>query len=253
MPDSTENRMEHPLQAAILVGGKGTRLRSVVSDRPKPMAEVAGKPFLEWILIGLRDRDVSRIVLCSGYMPEFIENHFGDGIALDLDISYSVDPYPLGTGGAVRFALGHLSSSRILVLNGDSYCDFDIERLTNTHEKAKAVATIWTTQVEDSSRFGSIDVSENGEVLAFHEKQASHGSGIVNAGVYLVERDMVSEIPEGRAVSLETDVFPELVGRGLYAVRGDSPFLDIGTPESFSMAEDFLSLSNKRETVNIDH
>jgi NDP-sugar pyrophosphorylase family protein len=252
MPDSAENRMEHPLQAAILVGGKGTRLRSVVSDRPKPMAEVAGKPFLEWILIGLRDRGISRIVLCSGYMPEFIENHFGDGSRLELDISYSVDPYPLGTGGAVRFALGHLSSSRILVLNGDSYCDFDIEHLINTHEESKAVATIWTTQVEDSSRFGSIDVSQNGGVLAFHEKQASRGSGIVNAGVYLVARDVISEIPEGRAVSLETEVFPELVGCGLFAANGDYPFLDIGTPESFAIAEDFLSRSNQRESANID-
>ena len=252
MPEFNEKQVREPLEAAILVGGKGTRLKSVVSDRPKPMAEVAGKPFLEWILIGLRDRGVSRIVLCSGYMPDVIEGYFGDGRVLNLELSYSVDPYPLGTGGAVRDSLEHISGSRFLVLNGDSYCDFDIETLMRTHLDSRSAATIWTARVEDAHRFGSMDVAENSSVLAFREKQVSRGPGIVNAGVYLVERDVVTAIPEGRAVSLESEVFPRLVGNGLYAVIGDAPFLDIGTPESFAVAGEFLSRTHKREALKID-
>ena len=154
MPDSNEKRLLKPLEAAILVSGKGTRLRSVVSDRPKPMAEVAGKPFLEWILVGLRDRGVSRIVLRSGYMPDVIEGYFGDGRVLNLELLYSEDPYPLGTGGAVGRSLEQFSGSRLLVLNGDSYCDFDIETLLRTQLVSGSAATIWTAQVEDSLRFG---------------------------------------------------------------------------------------------------
>ena len=217
------------------------------------MAEVAGKPFLEWILVGLRDRGVSRIVLCSGYMPDVIEGYFGDGRVLNLELSYSVDPYPLGTGGAVRHSLQHIAGSRFLVLNGDSYCDFDTEALIRTHFVSRSAATIWTARVEDSHRFGSMDVAEDSGVLAFHEKQASHGPGVVNAGVYLVERDVVTAIPEDRAVSLESEAFPRLVGNGLYAAIGNTPFLDIGTPESFAMAEEFLSRTYNREALKIDH
>ena len=251
MPESMTNTQE-TMEAAILVGGKGTRLQSVVSDRPKPMAEVAGKPFLEWILAGLRDRGVTRVVLCSGYMPEFIEGYFGDGSDLDMRLSYSVDPYPLGTGGAIRYSLEYISGPRLLALNGDSYCDFDIDTLIEKHIANSAAATIWTTTVEDSHRFGSIDVAKDDSVTAFREKQSSRGPGIVNAGIYLIERDVVNEIPENMAVSLETEVFPGLVGNGLYSANGDAPFLDIGTPESFAMAEEFLSVAHRTEVVNIE-
>lgn len=236
----------------MLVGGKGTRLKSVVSDRPKPMAEVAGKPFLEWILLALRDRGVTRIVLCSGYMPEFIEDYFGDGTELGMKFSYSVDPYPLGTGGAVRYSLEHISGGRFLVLNGDTYCEFDIEALKRTHIDSGGAATIWTTKVEDSHRFGSMDLAADNSVTAFHEKQASRGPGVVNAGIYLIERTTMNDIPAGKVVSLETEVFPDLVGNGLYSASGDAPFLDMGTPDSFAMAEEFLSSARKREAGKID-
>ena len=134
MPEHLTREISDDIEAVVLVGGKGTRLKSVVSDRPKPMAEIAGKPFLEWILLGLQDRGVIRVVLCSGYMPEFIEDYFGDGTDLEMQVSYSVDPYPLGTGGAVLRALEHVSNTPILVLNGDSYCDFDIEYLKGMHQ-----------------------------------------------------------------------------------------------------------------------
>lgn len=245
---AVQNKMVESLEAAILVGGAGTRLKSVVNDRPKPMAIIGGKPFLEWILVGLRDRGITRIVLCSGYMPDVIEGCFGDGHALDLELSYSVDPYPLGTGGAVRHSLHYIIGSRLLVLNGDSYCDFSIETLIQTHHELHAAATIWTAPVMDRHRYGSMDVAESSNVLAFHEKQTSSGAGVVNAGVYLLERDVVSAISEHRSVSLETEVFPGLVGNGLYAAIGDAPLLDIGTPESFALAEEFLSRAHEPPT-----
>ena len=252
MPEHLTREISDDIEAVVLVGGKGTRLKSVVSDRPKPMAEIAGKPFLEWILLGLQERGVTRVVLCSGYMPEFIEDYFGDGTDLEMQVSYSVDPYPLGTGGAVLRALEQVSSTPFLVLNGDSYCDFDIEYLKGMHQNSKASVTIWTTEVEDAHRFGSMDLAMDNSVTAFHEKRATLGPGVVNAGIYLRERAVVNDIPTGRAVSLETEVFPGLVGNGLYFARGDAPFLDIGTPESFAMAEEFLATARQHKAINVE-
>ena len=230
-------------EAVILVGGKGTRLQGVVKDRPKPMAEVAGRPFVEWLLLLLRAQDVRRVVFCTGYMAEVIEAHFGDGRQWKMEFAYSRDPVLLGTAGAVRCALTQLHSDRFLVLNGDSYCHVDMNRLEAVHVASGARATLWLVKADDCSRYGSVEIGQDGAVRAFHEKRSERRAGMINGGVYVLEREVVNTIPEGCVVSLETGFFPTLIGHGLYAVVGDSPLLDIGTPEAYASAERFFALN----------
>jgi len=229
------------IDALILAGGRGTRLRSVVTDRPKPMASVSGRPFLEWLLLSLRAQGVYRVILCTGYMSEMVEAHFGNGHSLDMAVQYSRDPAPLGTAGAVRHALGQVGGDRFLVLNGDSYCRIDLKRLAKVHSNQRASATLWLVRVDDCRRYGSVVIGEDGAVQAFQEKLPEKRVGLINAGVYLLERQVAEAIPEGRAVSLETEFFPQLIGRGLYGVVGEGPFLDIGTPETYAIADEFFA------------
>jgi len=224
----------------ILVGGKGRRLQSVISDRPKPMALVEGRPFLEWLLRLLRSQGMKRITLCTGYMSEVIENHFGNGNDLQMKLTYSREHTPLGTGGAVRNALGLTVSSSVLVLNGDSYCRLDVRRMIREHLAARALTSIWAVTVDDSSRYGSVEVDETNAVRAFREKASTKQAGLINAGIYLFEHSVLEAIPGGRTVSLETDVLPSLTGKGLHAVIGSTPFIDIGIPEVYNVAGAFL-------------
>ncbi|MBN1359571.1 MAG: nucleotidyltransferase family protein [Sedimentisphaerales bacterium] len=241
MPDATRDNSLHPAEAMILVGGKGTRLRSAVSDRPKPMAEVAGRPFVAWLLAMLHDQGIRRAVLCTGYLGDLVEAHFGDGRRWDMDLRYSRDPFPLGTGGAVRYALDRIEGDRFLVLNGDSYCRCDIALLASVHTRHHARATLWLVGSEDCRRYGSVLVGPDGAVQSFAEKPSAPESGLVNAGVYLIERAAAETIPAGRCVSLEREFFPGLVGHGLFAVASQDAFIDIGTPESYAGAEQFIT------------
>jgi NDP-sugar pyrophosphorylase family protein len=207
------------------------------------MAEVAGRPFVEWLLLLLRAQDVRRVVFCTGYMAEAIEAHFGDGRQWKMEFAYSRDPSVLGTAGALRYALTELHSDRFLVFNGDSYCDVDTKIIEAVHLSRRARATLWLVKVDDCSRFGSVEVGPEGAVLAFREKVAARRPGLINAGIYLLEREVVGTVPEGRAVSLEAEFFPALIGHGLYGVVADQPFLDIGTPEAYASAERFFALN----------
>jgi len=224
----------------VLAGGLGTRLRSSVSDRPKVMALVAGKPFLEWLVDDLRSQGVRRLVLCTGYRSEDIEDHFGSGRSRDMEIAYSRESAPLGTGGALRLALPRLKGSRFFVLNGDSLCDFDLRALRRLHGENSAAATLWLVPVEDTGRFGEVTLNARQEIAGFREKSGSGSPGLINAGVYLLERRVVESIAGNAAASLERDVLPGWVGRGLFGAVGRGPFLDIGTPESYRDAERFV-------------
>ena len=234
---------EPPSSALVLAGGLGTRLAREVPDLPKTMAPVAGRPFAQWLVELLRGQGIRRIVFCSGFRGEAIEAHFGTGSRFGVDIGYSRETEPLGTGGALRLAAEHETEDRILAVNGDSWCAFDLSRLVDAHASSgrSPRATIWTVAVEDGSRYGSVSVLPDGRVTGFSEKTGAGGPARVNAGVYLFERSTLLEIPPGRAVSLEREVLPALVGRGLFAVSGEGPFLDIGTPESYRGAELFFA------------
>jgi D-glycero-alpha-D-manno-heptose 1-phosphate guanylyltransferase len=236
----TNSRTIPGLEALVLVGGLGTRLRSAVNDRPKAMAMVAGRPFLEWLIEDLRQQGVERLVLCTGYMSDYIENHFASGQWSGLEIVYSRESRPLGTAGALKLALQEVRGPRFFALNGDTFCDFDLHALLDTHLQQKALATLWLVSVADSERYGAITIDSRHEITEFHEKSKSERKGLINAGVYLLERQIVEALSEGTARSLEQDVFPGLLGRGIFGVIGKGPFLDIGTAESYKMADLFI-------------
>jgi phosphoheptose isomerase len=228
------------IDAIILAGGKGTRLSSVIADRPKPMADVEGRPFIEWLIRQLRAQGVRRIILSTGHMAELFEAWFGSGRRLGVEIVYSREQEPLGTGGAMRLALQHAHSHVVLVMNGDSFCGFSLQDMLAAHKASNAKATLVLTDVPSTDRYGSVVVNEAGAVQAFREKQAGMGAGRINAGVYLLHRDVISAIPEHQAVSIEREVFPSLIGHGLHACVAEGPFIDIGTPESYRDAGDVL-------------
>jgi D-glycero-alpha-D-manno-heptose 1-phosphate guanylyltransferase len=227
------------ISAAILAGGLGTRLRAVVSDRPKVLAPVAGRPFLARLLDQLADAGVREVTLLTGFAAKKIRDEFGDRYR-DLRLNHSREPEPLGTGGALRLALPFLTQPTILLLNGDSYCDVNLPALVEHHRQTAALATLALADVLDGSRYGRVIQAADGRIERFEEKGGSAEPGRINAGIYLFQREVVEEIPAGRTVSLEREVLPEQVNRGLAFGFPGGRFIDIGTPESFAASEEFF-------------
>lgn len=226
-----------PLDAIVLCGGPGTRLRSVLPDNhPKALAEIGGRPFLDWLLEALHDRGVRRAVLATGVGAELIAAHLAHTSTRGLEVRCVAETAPLGTGGAARNALAATEGGRVLVLNGDSFTPFEPTELT----VANGAAALWLVPVPDAGRYGSVELEPDGTVRAFVEK-GGVGPGLISAGIYLFERQLLSALPAGRAVSLEREVLPGLVGQGLRGVVGAGPFIDIGTPESYAQAPAFFS------------
>lgn len=226
--------------AAILAGGLGTRLRAVVADRPKVMAAVGGRPFLVRWFDTLQAQGVRDVVVCSGYRGRQIEECFG-GTHGHLRLSYSPEPEPLGTGGALRHALGLLHGRDILVLNGDSFCEFDLEAHLAAHASRRASASLLLTHVEDTRRFGRVILDRKGRVIEFREKAAAGGSGWINAGVYLLRRELLAALPAAQPLSLEHDLLPRWMASGVFGFAANGRFIDIGTPESYAQAESFFA------------
>jgi NDP-sugar pyrophosphorylase family protein len=243
-----DGRAFSDLSVAVLAGGLGTRLRSVVSDRPKALAEIHGRPFLAYLLDRLSTIGFSSVVLCTGHFGEQVEQAFGESYG-KLRICYSREPRPLGTGGALRLALPLLISDPVLAMNGDSFCATDWTGLWDWHCTRGSRATMLLTQVPDIRRYGSVRIDPDGAVSQFAEKEKRGGPGAINAGVYLLSRQVIHSIAEDTAVSLEYDVFPALMSNGLYGYPGRGRFLDIGTPEDFAAAEEFFAAMNERETT----
>lgn len=225
--------------AAILAGGFGTRLRSVVSDRPKIMADVNGRPFLSYLIDQLRGIGVREVTLCLGYMAECVQDYFGPSYG-DVELHYSIEREPAGTGGALALAEPLLNAESIMVMNGDSYVDTDLSAFTQWYSRKQHEAGILCIEVEDTSRYGSIEFGKDDEITAFREKEGSKGPGWINAGIYLIATRLITSLPTGVKYSLERDFFPSLVGGGLFGFRGEGRFIDIGTPESYSMATEFF-------------
>lgn len=222
------------MKAIILAGGLGTRLRGTVSDLPKPMAPVAGKPFLEYLILQLTKAGIRDIILSVGYKREAVISYFSDGKIWGARIEYAEEMEPLGTGGGVRQALSHIEGENFLVMNGDSYLDVDLGELIRFHRIRGAVLTMALAKCDDASRYGKVEIDEQGEVVRFVEKGAK-GAGLVNGGVYAVNKVLRGYLPEGKS-SLEHDVFPRFVGAGLYGMAADGFFIDIGIPEDYEFA-----------------
>jgi dTDP-glucose pyrophosphorylase len=226
------------IDAAILVGGMGTRLRSVVSDLPKPMAPVGGRPFLFYLLDHLALRGAQSVTLCCGYKADAVQQKVGVAW-MGMPVHYSLEKELLGTGGALRLARPTLVSERVLVMNGDSCLMPDFVAFRKVAEGADACLAL--VEVPDAGRFGAVSLSADGGISAFCEKSPAVGAGWINGGVYLLSQSVLDAIPEG-VVSLEREIFPKLVQEGrVFGHQTCSPFLDIGVPESYHAAEEFFA------------
>lgn len=227
--------------AAILAGGLGTRLRSRIADRPKVLALVHGRPYLSYLLEQLAGAGLRTVVLLTGYLAEQVQATFGDSYA-GMRLAYSSEPSPLGTAGALRRALPFLSSSTILLLNGDSYCAASLPEFWEFHQRQAADFSLVLIRQEDCSRFGRVQVTPEGRVVCFEEKAQAGGAGWINAGIYLIQRKLIEELPADRPLSLERDFFPDWVGRKRFCgFARTGRFLDIGTPESYAQTETFFA------------
>ena len=232
-------RLEH-VTAVILAGGMGSRLRPVIADRSKVMAPVNGVPFLTYVFEQLLQWGIRHAVLCTGVFAKSISSWYGSSYR-GLSLAYSYEPSPLGTGGALRHAMKLVSSFPILGMNGDSFFDLDVEGLLDWHTTKSGSATIALTHVDQAERYGAVEIDSCSAVTAFVEKGQKSGPAWVNAGVYLLEQPFLESIPAQQGSSLESDIFPQWMGRGLYGYRSEGKFLDIGTPSAYSRAEGFFS------------
>lgn len=247
------------VDAMILAGGLGTRLRSMVSDRPKVLAEVWDRPFLAYLLDQLTASGIKRVILCIGYLGEQIKDTFGDAYDTadgTIQISYSQETQLLGTGGALGLAAGLVRSPRVLVMNGDSFCGADLESFYEFHQQKSALVSMVLTQVADTARYGRVELASDQRIVRFTEKGENQGLGWINGGIYLIESSLLEQIRSDRPdiaeqnflgiiqnqpLSLEAELFPQWIKQGVYGYYSQGKFLDIGTPESYPLAKSLFS------------
>ncbi len=225
------------MDAVVLVGGEGTRLRPLTLERPKPVLPLLGRPLLAYVLERLAEAGVTRVIFGCGYLPDPIQACFG-ARALGLALEYVVEPRPMGTAGGIRHAARGRVSETFLALNGDILADASLGELVAAHRERGAVATIALTPVADPSRYGLVRTDEDGRVLGFLEKPEPEqiDTDLINAGAYVLEPGVLDLIEDGRPVSIERETFPSLVGAGLFALAQSGYFSDVGTPESYIAA-----------------
>jgi D-glycero-alpha-D-manno-heptose 1-phosphate guanylyltransferase len=222
-------------EAIVLAGGFGTRLRGVVDDVPKPLAPVAGRPFLAWVLDRLAAGGMRRCILATGYLSELIEQRIGTRWQ-GMDIAYSVEPEPLGTGGAIRLAAGRLHGDAAHVLNGDTWLEYDPASLESAARNAGMPMAIALARVDDVARYGAVAIDQ-GRVAGFREKGEA-GPGWINAGCYFLGADALAALPARDAFSFEQDVLqPRVQAGAVGAFTATAGFIDIGVPEDYARAQ----------------
>jgi mannose-1-phosphate guanylyltransferase len=225
------------VDAVVLVGGEGTRLRPLTVERPKPVLPLLGRPLLAYVLERLAEAGVTRVIFGCGYLPDPIQACFGER-AFGLALEYVVEPRPMGTAGGIRHAARGRVSDTFLALNGDILADAPLADLVSAHRDSGAKATIALTPVADPSRYGLVRTAGDGGVLGFLEKPAPDqiDTNLINAGAYVLEAAVLEMIEDGHPVSIERETFPALVGAGLFALAQGGYWSDVGTPESYIAA-----------------
>lgn len=223
------------VEAVVLVGGRGTRLRPLTLSAPKPMLPTAGVPFLTHMLSRIRAAGITHVVLGTSYKAEVFANHFGDGSGLGLELEYVVESEPLDTAGAIRNVADRLREDDVLVFNGDILSGVDLRGLVATHRTNAADVTLHLVKVDDPRRFGCVPTDASGRVTAFLEKTDNPPVDQINAGCYVFRRSVIDTIPAGRPVSVERETFPELLASGarLQGYVDATYWLDLGTPTAF--------------------
>lgn len=232
------------MEAILLAGGLGTRLRSVVSDRPKPMALIEGKPFMEYVVQGLVNHGITDIIFAVGYKGSMVEEYFKDGTGFGVRVSYAYEETLLGTAGAIKNAARFVTGDRAFVLNADTFYQMDYSRLVSMMDEKGLDMTLVLREVPDISRYGQA-VLEDYRLTGFNEKTSEALPGTINGGVYLMKKSLIDEIPEGK-VSLENDMIPRWLKekKNLGGFVNEGYFIDIGIPEDyFRFMED---VKNKR-------
>jgi NDP-sugar pyrophosphorylase family protein len=233
------------VQAIVLVGGEGTRLRPLTYRTPKPMVPIMNVPFLARTMERLYEAGIRDVILAAGYMPQAIADYFGDGSRLDMSITYVIEETPLGTAGALKNVEDRITG-RFFVLNGDIFTSLDLRAMLQYHQEKSGLGTLHLIRVEDPSAFGCVVHDPAGRVTAFVEKpvEGEEPTDEINAGTYLLERAILDFIPAGHNVSIERETFPEVIaaGRSLYAYTTSDYWIDLGRPEHYLAAHrDVLS------------
>jgi mannose-1-phosphate guanylyltransferase len=222
------------MQAVILVGGEGTRLRPLTSTVPKPVVPLVDRPFIVYMLEWLKHHGVDDVILSCGFLATSVRNVLGDGSQLGIRLRFVEEPEPRGTAGALKYAESFLDD-RFLMLNGDVLTDIDLSAQIAQHERTQASGTLALVPVPDPTNYGLVRLNENNSVREFVEKPSADqiDSNLISAGAYVLERSVVDMIQPDRAVSIEREIWPRLVGKGLYGFPADAYWLDIGTPERY--------------------
>ncbi len=229
--------MSLPRTAIILAGGLGTRLKHLIPDLPKPMAPVAGKPFLEYVLRYLQQQGCHQVVLSVGYLHHKIQSHFGNTFE-NISLEYIIEEMPLGTGGGIKKCLQHIgSNSNVLIVNGDTYFPVDVQKMSALHVSANASLTIALKELTHFDRYGSVVLNKNLQVMQFNEK-AYCQKGLINGGIYLCNTSIVDALPQQEKFSFETDFLNQNSStKKIYGYVDDAYFIDIGIPEDYQGAQ----------------
>jgi mannose-1-phosphate guanylyltransferase len=238
------------VQAVILVGGEGTRLRPLTSTVPKPVVPLVGRPFISYMLDWLREHGVDDVIMSCGFLATSVRNVLGDGSQFGIELRFVEEPEPRGTAGALKFAES-LLDERFLMLNGDVLTDMDLSAQLEQHERTGARATLALVPVEDPTAYGLVRLTDDNAVSAFVEKPGRDQitTNLISAGAYVLERDVLDLVPADRNVSIEREVWPRLVGNGIYGFPSDGYWLDIGTPERYLQATFDILAGNVRTAV----
>tara|TARA_B100001250_G_scaffold384881_1_gene380133 strand:- start:959 stop:1669 length:711 start_codon:yes stop_codon:yes gene_type:complete len=223
------------INVIILAGGLGMRIKSLFPNIPKPLIPVQGKPFITYIFDQLINFNIKNVTICIGYNSLKFKAIIGNNYK-NLKISYSEEYKPMGTGGALKLIKFEKNKKKCLILNGDSYVNFNLNSLLKKHNERKSKISVVLSKVLNRSRFGSIVINNKNEITSFTEKSISHEKGFINAGVYLFNSEVFDEISNKIPYSLELDFFPKQIGRSLNGFICHGKFIDIGTPISFKKA-----------------
>jgi len=228
------------IDVLILCGGEGRRLRQISGRVPKPMVRIAGRVFLDIVIDHLRRSGFKRIILGIGYRAGFIRKYYSKHKAPGVEILFSEEKKPLGTGGAVKKAKRLIKSESFLVLNGDTFSKFKADRFVKFYQQKKARLLILLRKAKTNKDYGAITIDRRSKITSFSEKNVARGVNFVNGGVYLFSKSVLSEMPDKSKFSLEYDFFPRLVGKGLYGYKESGFFIDIGIPERFLSAKKYF-------------
>lgn len=225
------------MEAIVLVGGLGKRLRSEVSDLPKAMAPINGRPFLEYQMGYLKNQGITRVIMAVGYKKEHIQQHFQNEYQ-HIEIVYAEEHEPLGTGGAIVNALPLVKNNRFFILNGDTVFNISLDKLIEKHRDLNADLTMALRKIEDTTRYGSVEIDHSGRIKGFLEKGEAQGKGLINGGIYFANRSLIENCSENERFSFEKEVLEQnYKTQKFYGVPFDDYFLDIGIPEDYKRAQ----------------